>query len=99
MTMNTTSPLRFAIIGGGIAGAAVANALIGITNLDIHVFESASEFSERGAAVGLAINAQRALAQIVPSATELLDKAGAVDMNSTQRFLVSTYSGVRCSLT
>lgn len=81
--------LRVAIIGGGLAGAALANALVRISHVDVHVFESAPEFSERGAAVGLAKNAQSALAQILPSATDLLEKAGAVRMNSSRIILVS----------
>ncbi|KAI1123319.1 salicylate hydroxylase [Nemania abortiva] len=76
--------IRIAIIGGGLAGASLANALIRIPQLDIHVFESAPEFSERGAAIGLACNAQRALQQFVPSSMELLGAAGAVPMRSSR---------------
>ncbi len=83
--------LRIPITGGGLAGAALANALFDQPHLDIHIFGSAPEFSERGAAVGLAVNAQRALAEIIPSANELLDKAGAVPMNSTRVVIVSTF--------
>ena len=79
---------RIAITGGGLAGATLANALLDQPHLDIHIYESAPEFSERGAAVGLAVNAQRALAEIIPSANELLDKAGAVPMNSTRVVVV-----------
>jgi len=83
--------LRIAITGGGLAGATLANALFDQPHLDIHIFESAPEFSERGAAVGLAVNAQRALAEIIPSANELLEKAGTVPMNSTRVVIVSTF--------
>ena len=79
---------RIAISGGGLAGAAITNALINIPHLEVHVYESAPEFSERGAAVGLAINAQRALETIVPSAADLLSRAGAVSMNSTRLVVV-----------
>ncbi|KAI1213245.1 salicylate hydroxylase [Annulohypoxylon truncatum] len=85
----THNQLRVAIIGGGLAGAALANALVRVSRVDVHVFESATEFSERGAAVGLAKNAQLALAQIVPSASVLLKKAGAVPMNSSRIILGS----------
>lgn len=37
---------------------------------------------------GLAVNAQRALAEIIPSANELLHKAGAVPMNSIRLVIV-----------
>lgn len=86
-----TSPrLRLAIIGGGLAGAALANALIQIKHLDLDLYESAPEFSERGAAVGLSPNAQSALKHILPSVKETLSNAGAVPMNSSRIVLVST---------
>ncbi|TGJ82858.1 hypothetical protein E0Z10_g5905 [Xylaria hypoxylon] len=80
---------RVAIIGGGLAGAVLANALARESHIEIHVFESASEFSERGAAVGLGINAEMALNQILPKAAAMLDKAGAVLMNSSRLVLGS----------
>lgn len=81
--------IRIGIIGGGLAGATLANALIQHPHLEIELFESAPEFSERGAAVGLAVNAQKALQQVIPSAQELLDKAGGVPMNCTRTVLGS----------
>ncbi|KAI0168904.1 salicylate hydroxylase [Hypoxylon sp. FL1284] len=81
--------IRIAIIGGGLAGASLANALIRIPQLAVHVFESAPEFSERGAAVGLACNAQQALQQFIPSASELLGRAGAVPMRSSRAMIGS----------
>lgn len=80
--------IRIAIIGGGLAGASLANALIQLPHLDIQVYESAPEFSERGAAVGLAVNAQRALQHIMPASQAMLDRAGAVPMNSSRVVLV-----------
>ncbi|KAF7521367.1 hypothetical protein G7054_g12458 [Neopestalotiopsis clavispora] len=85
----TASPIRVAIIGGGLAGATLANALVRIPHLQIQVYESAPEFSERGAAIGLATNFQQALAQIIPSAKTILEKAGAVAMNSSRIVLGS----------
>ncbi|KAI8956907.1 salicylate hydroxylase [Daldinia sp. FL1419] len=86
--------IRVAIIGGGLAGATLANALIKVPHLDLDLYESAPEFSERGAAVGLSSNAQRALDQILPSMKESLDKAGGVPMNSSRIVLGSgPYSG------
>ncbi|XXH03067.1 hypothetical protein Hte_009457 [Hypoxylon texense] len=81
--------MRIAIIGGGLAGASLANALVQFSHLDIHVYESAPEFSERGAAVGLASNTQRALQHILPSAKEMLRKAGAVSLNSSRAMIGS----------
>lgn len=55
-----------AIIGGGLAGASVANALFQHPHLDVHVYESASEFWERGTAMGLSSNFQLALNHVNP---------------------------------
>ncbi|GAW23847.1 hypothetical protein ANO14919_134240 [Xylariales sp. No.14919] len=84
-----TPSIRIAIIGGGLAGASLGNALIHIPQLDVHIFESAPEFSERGAAIGLSRNAQHALQQFIPSAMELLSAAGAVPMRSSRLMIGS----------
>ncbi|KAF3020595.1 hypothetical protein E8E14_010259 [Neopestalotiopsis sp. 37M] len=81
--------IRIAIIGGGLAGATAANALFQLPHVEVHVFESAPAFSERGAAVGINANAQAALRQILPDAPGMLDKAGAVPMNFTRTILGS----------
>ena len=81
------SKLRIAISGGGLAGAAMANALSRQPHLHVQVYESAPEFSETGAAIALAEYAQKALDAILP-ARELLDRAGAVRMSSSRILLV-----------
>jgi hypothetical protein len=86
--------IRVAIIGGGMAGASLANALVGMPHIDVHIYESASEFAERGAAVGLSSNAKLALEELIPSSAELLNRAGAVPMNSTRLVLVSSHCKV-----
>ncbi|KAJ3575842.1 hypothetical protein NPX13_g3896 [Xylaria arbuscula] len=78
-----------AIVGGGLADTSLGNALIHIPQLDVHIFESASEFSEWGAAIGLSHNAQRALQQLIPSAMELLRAAGAVSTRSSRLMIGS----------
>jgi len=85
--------IRIGIIGGGLAGASLANALVRIPNLEVQLFESSPEFSERGAAIGLAANAQQALQQFIPSAKELLAAAGAVPMQSSRVMIVSKITG------
>lgn len=89
--MTEATPVRLAIIGGGLAGASLANALLSIKHVDFLVYESAPTFSERGAAVGLAINAQNALSDIMSTeATAFLkSKAGGVSMNSTRIMMVN----------
>ena len=80
--------VRIAITGGGLAGATLVNALMKHPHLDVHIYESAPQFSELGAAVGLSINAQRALEAIGPVLREAPDKAGAVPMRSTRQVVV-----------
>ncbi len=53
--------IRVAIIRGGLAGAALARALVQCPHLEIQVYESAPTFSERGGAIGLSCNAKSAL--------------------------------------
>lgn len=88
--MTETTSIKIAIIGGGLAGATIANGLLRHAHLDVRVYESAPEFSERGAAVGLASDAQRALKQVLgdAEAMELLDKAGAVPQASSRLCIV-----------
>lgn len=89
--MTEVTRIRLAIIGGGLAGASLANALMSIEHVDVLLYESAPTFSERGAAVGLAVNAQNALSDIMSTeATAFLEgKAGGVSMNSTRIMMVS----------
>ncbi|KAI9708183.1 MAG: hypothetical protein M1820_004137 [Bogoriella megaspora] len=82
--MVGSNKLRIAISGGGLAGAALANILFRQDHLEVQLFESAPEFSERGQAISVAINAQHALARVVPDAEDLLKRAGAVPMHSTR---------------
>ena len=85
-----TKQLRIAISGGGMAGATLANALQKYSHLRVDIYESAAQFSERGAAVGIAVNAQRALSEIGPETRNALSRAGAVKMHSTRQLIVSS---------
>lgn len=80
--------IRVAISGGGLAGASLVHALLKYPHLDVHIFESAAEFKEAGAAVGVARNALKALDLIDPSATRSLQNAGAVPQRSV-RFMLA----------
>ncbi|KAI1073991.1 FAD/NAD(P)-binding domain-containing protein [Whalleya microplaca] len=84
--------IRIAIIGGGLAGASLLHSLIKFSHLDVHIFESASAFKEAGMAIGIARNAQAALALIGPSAAQCLDRAGAVPMRGV-RFMLAQGEG------
>lgn len=89
MSTENTPKIRIAVIGGGIAGTCMANGLHKQPHIDVQVYEADSEFSERGAALGLAWNAQVVLNTLIPNASEvILDKAGAASMNSTRLMMV-----------
>lgn len=88
---DTSSVLKVAVIGGGLAGATIASSLLRHAHLDVHVFESAPEFSERGAAVGIPADSQKSLQEIFghSEALDLLQRAGAVIQASTRMIIVS----------
>ena len=79
--------------GGGLAGAAIARALYQQAHIEVNVYESAPEFSEKGMAIGMAINAQRALGKLVHDVEEMFKRAGAVTINSSRIMLVSCSIG------
>ena len=87
MAQECSPRLRIAISGGGIAGASLFHALLKQPGVDVHIFESAPEFREAGAAVGLTRNAQSALELIGPSATDCLRRAGAVPQRGVHLLL------------
>ncbi|KAF3071268.1 putative salicylate hydroxylase protein [Daldinia childiae] len=72
--------IRIAIVGGGAAGTSLLHALVKFPHLDVHIFESASEFKEAGMAFRIARNAQAALQLIGLS-------AGAVPMRTVRIML------------
>lgn len=86
------SSIRVSIVGGGVAGASLLHALFKFSHLDVHIFESATEFGEAGMAFGLARNAQAALQLIGPSAMQCLERAGAVPMKGV-RFIMAQGEG------
>lgn len=79
------SKIRIAISGGGLAGASLLRALLQYPHLDIHIFESASEFKEAGAAVGTTRNALAALDLM--GLMPCLERAGAVSMLGARMLL------------
>jgi salicylate hydroxylase len=86
-----TSPIRIGIVGGGLAGVTVAIALRKHPHVDVQVYESAPQFSERGAGIGLSPLALEALDDIIPSAIELLKtQAGAVEADAARLVVVCT---------
>lgn len=84
--------IRIAIVGGGLAGASLLHALFKYPHLDMHIFESAAEFKEAGAAVGVARNGLAALDLIGPSVAQCLEGAGAVPQRGV-RFMLAQGEG------
>lgn len=91
--MAETRKIQIAVSGGGLAGAAIARALYQQAHIEVNVYESAPEFSEKGMAIGMAINAQRALGKLVHDVEEMFKRAGAVTINSSRIMLVSCSIG------
>ncbi len=53
--------IQVAVIGGGIAGLALTTKLIKNKNLEVYLYESASQFSEIGAGISFGANAVKAI--------------------------------------
>lgn len=83
-----SSSIRIAISGGGLAGASLFHALLPFTHLDVHSFESAAAYKEAGMAIGVARNALAALELIGQTATQCLERAGAIPMRGV-RFILA----------
>ncbi|KAI1408868.1 hypothetical protein F5Y13DRAFT_98988 [Hypoxylon sp. FL1857] len=89
MAYTPPSRIGIAIIGGRPSRGSSSECPHPIPHLDIQLFEVVPEFSERGAALGLAVNAQQVPQQITPPTQELLEKAGAIPMSCTRALLAS----------
>ena len=59
----STSPLRVAVVGGGIGGAAAANALLQ-RGMDVRLYEQAAALTEVGAGVAIQPNGVRMLRRL-----------------------------------
>ncbi|KAL7625160.1 hypothetical protein AAE478_004375 [Parahypoxylon ruwenzoriense] len=58
--------IKIAIVGGGIAGLALAAGLAKQPHIDMHVYESVTAYKDVGAGLALHLNAIRAMATISP---------------------------------
>ena len=77
-------PLTVALVGGGIGGLCLA---VGLQkhNVDFHIYEAAKQFSEIGAGVGFAPNAQRAMDLIDPRITAGFAKHATYNYHEEQK--------------
>lgn len=80
--------VQVAISGGGLVGAAIARALYQQHHIQIKIYESTPEVSEKGMVIGLAINAQWAMIKLLPNVEDLLKRAGAVTFKSSRMMLM-----------
>jgi len=62
--MGSNPPLRVVIVGGGIAGLALAAGLAKKSHLGVHVYESATVYRDVGAGLALHLNAIKAMSLI-----------------------------------
>ncbi|KAI1424418.1 hypothetical protein F5Y12DRAFT_752746 [Xylaria sp. FL1777] len=70
------SKIEVAIVGGGIAGLALAASLTKKQHLDVHVYEAVAEYSDVGAGLALHLNAIKAMALLGPEVRQAyFDKA------------------------
>lgn len=89
MAASPNQAIRVAVNGGGLAGASLARFLLKKPGLEVNVYESAPEFSERGAAVGIALNGLQAMELMGKDVRAAIDKAGGVESNSNRVCMVS----------
>src|SRR4029453_2602005 len=61
----STSPLRIAVVGGGIGGGAAANALLQ-RGMEVRLYEQAPALTEVGAGVAIQPNGARMLRRLGP---------------------------------
>lgn len=86
-----TARIRIGIVGGGLAGITLAIALVKHPHVDVQVYESAPNFTERGAGIGLSPLTLEALTDIIPSAVDFLKThAGAVEIEAARLVVVRT---------
>ncbi|KAI0113422.1 salicylate hydroxylase [Daldinia grandis] len=84
------TPIRVAIIGGGLAGMTLAAGLTNIPRLDVQLFEAAADIAgSHGGSYIFNSTTQRSLERVIPSAQELLQRAGAVS-NKSSRFILGS---------
>ncbi|OTB07684.1 hypothetical protein M426DRAFT_53190 [Hypoxylon sp. CI-4A] len=74
--MSENNPLKVAIVGGGIAGLALAVGMAKKPHVDVHVYESVPAYKDVGAGLALHLNAINAMGLIGPELKQAyFDKA------------------------
>jgi salicylate hydroxylase len=79
VTMTSPAPIKVLIIGGGIAGLALAAGLLKKPHINFHIYESVSSYQDVGAGLALHMNAIKAMALLGPEVQRAYFEA-ALDM-------------------
>lgn len=87
--LSTNPRISIAIIGGGVAGLALAAGLIKHRHLDVHVYEAVEAYADVGAGLALHQNALRAMECLGPEVREAY-VGRAVAMASDEDEVVAT---------
>lgn len=87
------STIRVAIIGGGIAGAALLRGLLRYPHIAVDMYESRPSFKEDGPGLEFGSSAQEFLGAIDPELHSCLDRAGAVYCTNDYRIATGPLAG------
>jgi hypothetical protein len=79
-TTNGISPLKVAIVGGGIGGVLLALGLQKYAHIDYQLYEAAPTFGEVGLGVAIGPNAQKAFEIIDPRARNVLNELASTNV-------------------
>lgn len=89
---STTQKISIAIVGGGIAGLALAAGLVKKPHLDVHVYEAVPAYKDVGAGLALHRNALEAMACIGPEVRQAyLDKAISISSEELEEIATEIY--------
>ncbi|OTA96764.1 hypothetical protein M434DRAFT_392468 [Hypoxylon sp. CO27-5] len=75
---GSSSAIRVAIIGGGLAGATVLRGLLRYPHIAVDMYDSRPTFRDEGPGLDFTTKTQTVLAAIDPELVQCLDRAGAV---------------------
>lgn len=90
---SSPSTIRVAIIGGGLAGAAVLRGLLRYPHIAVDMYESRPTFREEGPGLVFAQSTQDTLVAIDPDLVQCLDRAGAVLTACELRIATGSHAG------